>query len=323
MNYNSYKPVLLANQLKLNKPCRVLYNYQAVVLIRTENNISAFEDFCPHRGLALSEGFVKDGILQCKYHGWNFDCESGQNTFVPVKNEKIKCNLKAFFIKEAYGIIWLSHLAESQLPTLQDDKDPMILHGKIKANLINTLENFLEGSHTHFVHDGLIRSKNKTRNEINAKIISTTDGFKVFYESEPAKGIVTKLLPKRLQQLRAVSTYLHPNIIILEYFNVKDQLVSRFEAILIEGKNKTEYIARIFLNLGVFTPLLKPFAQVMFSKIIRQDKDILESQERNLINFQNNKFISDETDIVGKYIQAWANEMQESLEKEVHFKVYW
>lgn len=323
MSYSFYTPVILSAQLKINKPYRVMYNGHPVVIIKTETHTAAFEDYCPHRGLALSEGLVHQGVLQCKYHGWTFDCQNGQNTFVPVKNEKTQCNLRSFFVNQAYGIIWLSHLEKCLLPTLKDDMHPMTLHGEINAKISNTLENFLEGSHTHFVHDGLIRSKTKTRNEINAKIVSLENGFQVNYESEPAKGLVTKLLPKRFSTLRAVSTYFHPNIVVLEYFNGENQMISRFEAILIEEGNQTRYIARIFLNLGFLTPLIKPFAKMAFAKIIKQDKEILESQERNLTGFQNNKFISDETDIVGKYIHAWSNKMEGNLEKEIHFKVYW
>lgn len=33
----------------------------------------AFEDKCPHRGVALSEGRIEAGQLQCSYHGWLFD----------------------------------------------------------------------------------------------------------------------------------------------------------------------------------------------------------------------------------------------------------
>ena len=33
----------------------------------------AWEDRCPHRGMRLSFGFVRDGRLGCLYHGWSFD----------------------------------------------------------------------------------------------------------------------------------------------------------------------------------------------------------------------------------------------------------
>ena len=33
-----------------------------------------FDDACPHRRVALSEGRVEaDGTLSCAYHGWRFD----------------------------------------------------------------------------------------------------------------------------------------------------------------------------------------------------------------------------------------------------------
>src|SRR6478609_1794359 len=37
--------------------------------------VAALEDFCPHRGAALSLGFVRDGDLVCGYHGLQMGCE--------------------------------------------------------------------------------------------------------------------------------------------------------------------------------------------------------------------------------------------------------
>ena len=42
------------------------------------NQAIAFEDACPHRGAALSEGRItSNGYLQCVYHGWSFDGNNG------------------------------------------------------------------------------------------------------------------------------------------------------------------------------------------------------------------------------------------------------
>ena len=43
----------------------------------------ALEDRCPHRRVPLSLGEVKDGRLQCGYHGWTFDGASGACTAIP------------------------------------------------------------------------------------------------------------------------------------------------------------------------------------------------------------------------------------------------
>lgn len=324
MSYNFYTPVAFSQFLLVNTPMRVFIMNSAVVLFRTDQGVFAYEDFCPHRGLALSEGFINRGQLHCKYHGWSFNCENGENTFVPVKNAALSCKLKHLFVQEEYGIIWLSRFKEALIPALSMDTPSIILQGNIKALLTNTLENFLEGSHTHYVHEGLIRSHSKKRQLINAHLINSDCGFKVQYESEPAKGIVTKLLPKHIRQLNAVSTYIHPNIAILEFFNPKQQMVARFEAILKEeSPEEVKYLARIFLAVGWLTSMITPLAKMMFKKIISQDKKILELQEKNLASFKTNSFISDETDIIGIYLYKWKHQENHLLAEEVKFHVFW
>jgi vanillate monooxygenase len=48
-----------------------------VIYRRTDGELSAFEDCCPHRLLPLSKGFLQDDHLICKYHGLRFN-ECGQ-----------------------------------------------------------------------------------------------------------------------------------------------------------------------------------------------------------------------------------------------------
>ena len=296
MNSDYYKAIAFSNQLKMNASIKVVNQKTPVVIVRSPKGIFAFEDYCPHRGLALSEGKIINGEITCKYHGWRFDSESGANTNIPVKQGKIECQLKRYFVCEKYGLIWLSANQEAQIPELLDQKAQILLKGNITAQLPNVLENFLEGSHTHYVHDGLIRTKEKKRNLIQAKIVKSENGFQVFYEHEPAKGFVTNILPKKWQQLKAVSTYIHPGIAVLEYFNIENKAISRFEAIVNENENGVEYFARIFLDISWITPMLIPFAKQMFKKIIKQDKEILELQEKNLVEFPNKRFVSDNHD---------------------------
>ncbi len=324
MRFNQYFiPVTWSTTLKANKLLRVMYGNLPVVLVRTNKGVAAYEDFCPHRGVALSQGSVKDNQIHCCYHGWTFDCENGANTFVPVKNAAVNCSLKAIWVKEAHDLIWLSSDPEATLPQLSKAVPASRQSGTIKANVLNTLENFMEGSHTHYVHDGLVRSKNKTRHAIKATIMPLANGFSVHYDAEPAKGLLTKLLPRKFQQLRSVNTYIHPSIAILEFFNSTDELVSSFEAILVDKGENTNYYARIFLNIGYLSHILSFIPHGMFKKIIAQDKRILEMQQENLRSFNAISFASDETDCVGKELVSWAKNNCGSLQKNHKFEVYW
>lgn len=38
----------------------------------------AIEDFCPHKGAPLSEGTLCGHVVECGWHGWEFDVRTGQ-----------------------------------------------------------------------------------------------------------------------------------------------------------------------------------------------------------------------------------------------------
>ena len=56
---------------------------EAIVLYRqTSGALSAFEDYCPHRLLPLSKGFLQGELLVCKYHGLKFN-DKGECIWMP------------------------------------------------------------------------------------------------------------------------------------------------------------------------------------------------------------------------------------------------
>lgn len=317
-----FVPVLFEKQLAIDTPVKVWLSDTPVVLVKSNDSIHAYEDFCPHRGAPLSKGFVKDGVLTCRYHGWEFNV-NGTNKCIPVKNEAIDCVLKTIQVKICYGIIWISKHSNALLPELSKEIPAFTLNGKIKAGILNTLENFLEGSHTHFVHDGLVRSKKTKRQKIEATLIPSKNGFSVHYQSEPPKGLITFLTPARFRNLRAVSTYIDPNISVLEYWNDSDILVARIEGILSDQHSKTTYLARIYLHVGFLTSIATVIAKPIFKKIIQQDKIILEIQEKNIQRFKQHRFVSDSTDAVGVELNNWLYNKDKRAVEPIHFTVYW
>jgi phenylpropionate dioxygenase-like ring-hydroxylating dioxygenase large terminal subunit len=54
----------------------------AVLRPAPDRPAGVFADRCPHRLVPLSAGTVDGGVLQCRYHGWQFD-ETGQCVAVP------------------------------------------------------------------------------------------------------------------------------------------------------------------------------------------------------------------------------------------------
>jgi nitrite reductase/ring-hydroxylating ferredoxin subunit len=89
---------------------------QEVVIWRGEDGSArAWADRCPHRGLRLSFGYVRDNALTCLYHAWSFDQApdgtAGQCRAVP------QATVPGFPVAEALGLIWVgAGPGDTQLP---------------------------------------------------------------------------------------------------------------------------------------------------------------------------------------------------------------
>lgn len=83
---NQWYPVHFARDLPEGQPQRVYIFDEPIVVLKGPGNqgVVALRDRCPHRAAALSEGrMTPDGQLQCAYHGWSFDGQSGICTNIP------------------------------------------------------------------------------------------------------------------------------------------------------------------------------------------------------------------------------------------------
>lgn len=83
------------NELKSNQMKLVHVNGKRIVIAKTEKGYAAFDDHCTHRGGSLAGGAVMCGIVQCPWHGSQFDVYTGQATAGPAKD-----GIKTYTIKE-------------------------------------------------------------------------------------------------------------------------------------------------------------------------------------------------------------------------------
>jgi nitrite reductase/ring-hydroxylating ferredoxin subunit len=57
---------------------RVEHDGQAVCVSLADGQPHAIDDRCPHRGIALSGGLVRDGVITCPGHFRRFDLRTGR-----------------------------------------------------------------------------------------------------------------------------------------------------------------------------------------------------------------------------------------------------
>lgn len=103
-------PVSLSGGIEPGARTGTSVNGQAVVVWRGQDGrVRAWDDWCPHRGMRLSFGFVRGSQLTCIYHGWSFG-PSGQCLSIPAHpamTPSPKITARSLPAAEALGMIWV------------------------------------------------------------------------------------------------------------------------------------------------------------------------------------------------------------------------
>ncbi|WP_408602172.1 Rieske 2Fe-2S domain-containing protein [Pseudomonas sp. PLMAX] len=157
--------VCLSTDVGADQPKAVRLLGEELVLWRDEQGkVNAWKDYCGHRGAKLSLGCVKQGQIECPYHGWRYSSQ-GECTLVPAHPERRGPSSERLifrhFAEERYGYIWVSLEKPlrplPELPQWQDDSFRKVFAGPYlyNANALRSLENFIDASHFPFVHANL------------------------------------------------------------------------------------------------------------------------------------------------------------------------
>jgi toluene monooxygenase system ferredoxin subunit len=84
---------------------------QRVVLINEGGQVSAFADRCAHQGIPLSEGRLRDGVITCRVHEWQYDARTGEGI------NPCSAHLSRFPLEIRDGEIWVD--VDVQLATVK------------------------------------------------------------------------------------------------------------------------------------------------------------------------------------------------------------
>ena len=145
-----------------------------------EGKVAALNDFCPHRGAALSLGTVYEGKLACGYHGLVMDCD-GKVASMPGQRTQGFPRSRSFPVVERHGFIWVwtgdaSLADESKVPHLEWANSPDWAYGgglyHVKCDYRLMIDNLMDLTHETYVHTSSIGQK-----EIDETPVSTnTEG---------------------------------------------------------------------------------------------------------------------------------------------------
>jgi nitrite reductase/ring-hydroxylating ferredoxin subunit len=137
-------PVSLSGGVEPGARTGTSVNGRLVVLWRGQDGrVRAWADRCPHRGMRLSFGFIRENTLTCVYHGWSFGDPPAENAAAgnaaagstaagapcltvpahPSLAPPAKAAVPVLPVTEALGLIWVGDGPA-------DTRPPAAVHGQ-------------------------------------------------------------------------------------------------------------------------------------------------------------------------------------------------
>lgn len=74
----SYRKVVDIAEVPRNSGVKVFIDEEEIALFNLNGDFYAIDDCCPHRGAALSEGFLEQNKVFCPLHCFDFSLKTGE-----------------------------------------------------------------------------------------------------------------------------------------------------------------------------------------------------------------------------------------------------
>ena len=180
MNYlkNAWYAAAWAPEISTGMLARTLLDRHVVFYRDPFGKPVALADRCPHRFAPLSRGKLVDGVIECPYHGLQFNatgaCVNNPHGPIPAA-----AKVASFPLLEKHGMIWIwMGEAEAADPALLPDFSVMADHENytvvtgylhLNTNYELTADNLLDLSHAQYLHPLLGNPDSAKRNVFSMK----------------------------------------------------------------------------------------------------------------------------------------------------------
>ncbi|MBE9035039.1 aromatic ring-hydroxylating dioxygenase subunit alpha [aff. Roholtiella sp. LEGE 12411] len=272
-----------------SKPKRVsLLNQEFVLYRNSKAEVVALDDVCPHRGAALSNGWVEDDCIRCPYHGWKYQTD-GTCIQIPANQPGVpipkRAHTNVYPVQEKYGFIWLfwGNLPENErpaLPSFPEVKNPALrpiqFEFKWNAHYTRLVENSIDPAHSAFVHansfgSGMAQEPELPSYEIRLEEWGATSLINL--KQHKPKGFFWSYTHRKdCPEIKTIRTFYMPNIIYSDF--------ARFITFVAHVPVDDNTTLSKFIQFRSF--LTQPWADSIFRKyslkINQEDKLIVESQ---------------------------------------------
>ena len=267
-------------------PFRLL-NEPLILFRNAMGQAVCLQDRCPHRSTPLSLGRLVNGVVECRYHGWQFD-GTGQCVRIPALAKesafpKRSCAVAKLVVEE-YGLIWVYHGNQQSTQSLSANYDQHF-SGYIGKNCTRfdysmdiaiphelMIENLLDPAHLPFAHHGTLSKREK----------AAPIKFTIHHEQDKICGISETASSPRNKQQRF---YFDPPCTVYFDISFKGRGIRQVHYCL-PLTPETMRLNSVFFYQNMpwmkWMPFIKAFHNRMSRKIVKQDIAMLKGQYQNI-----------------------------------------
>lgn len=303
-----------SHELKANQAIQRIVLDEWIALYRDENGQAvAFQDRCPHRNFKLSEGHVKDGRLQCPYHGWVFD-KKGDVVAIPAESKNFKALksrcAKSFEVLELDDFIFVRLASHPEVqsppfrtPHYQEKGFKTIrLFNVFQNNVTNCAENYVDVPHTIFVHDKIFRVSRDEK--VDATVERKDGSVMIDYKNETDNmGWFSFFLNPKKEPIVHRDFFHVPNITSVEYIFSPGKTFYITSHSTPVSDSLTHVYTDLTFQFGFFNAFAGPIVKYQGQSVIDQDIVVLDTQ-MEVINKYGEQFSNSSADIVHVMIES-------------------
>jgi phenylpropionate dioxygenase-like ring-hydroxylating dioxygenase large terminal subunit len=308
-------PALRSNQVHGRKLARATLLEVPLVIGRdAAGKPCALRDICPHRAFPLSFGQFDATIVECAYHGWQFDAHTGQCRHIPslTADSKLKCEriyAGSFPCEERDGYIW-AFMANPEgraltsadvvppapeLPTFSPRYKIAHLAADLPCSVDHGIIGLMDPAHGPFVHQAWWWRTRRSIRDKAKQFEPIPNGFRMsphapsansapykilkLITGEPATTMIDFVLAnQRFEQIRAGKYWLSSRTTVTP---IRRDLC------------RLDFVAA--WNILPWFPIVSFIIHVLGPRFIRQDTEVIEKQSLGL-KHQDRMMLVDDAD---------------------------
>jgi len=300
--FGEWYPALRADTLRREDTAvTMLLGIPLLLGRKSDGQLFAMRDLCPHRGIPLSAGWFDGETVQCKYHGWRFEPCSGQCQEIPSLTshdslEPTKIYANSFPVAERDGYAWVyvpeagagRVTAEAALPPVPELPKfgtrfrSAHLQAELPCNVDHGIIGLMDPAHGPFVHRAWWWRSAASIHEKTKKFEPIENGFRMSPHAPSSNSAPYRLLGKPVTTIDFVLPNRRYETILAENARGK----KRWFASLTTVTPITASTCRIDViaawDIAYHVPFITPIARYFGARFVQQDQQTMIEQARGL-----------------------------------------